>query len=95
MVRRMAGSSALALLLFAAPALGWVFEIQFGATVNEHKFHRIKAAGKDCALTVKLWFNAPEGGYDSKAKNRNYHRFQARVQFQNGKSVMSPVFVTS
>lgn len=91
-MRSIAGWIAIGVLLVAAPALAWVFEIQFGATVNGHKFDRIKAEGNECALSVKLWFDAPADEYASKAKNRNYHRFKARVLFQNGKAVVSPVF---
>ena len=93
--RRAAICVGLASFLVGVQALAWVFEIQFGATVNDHKFHRIKAEGNECALKVKLSFTAPEREYDSRAKNRNYHRFKARVLFQNGKAIVTPVFGNS
>ncbi len=82
----------LALFLFAVPALAWVFEIPFSARVNGHQFDRVRAEANGCALTVKLSFDAGEDEYKSKAKNRNYHRFRARIVFKDGKTVVTPVF---
>jgi hypothetical protein len=81
-----------ALFVFALPAFGWVFEIPFGARVNGHQFDKIRVEGKECELALKLSFDAPPKQYDSGAKNRNYHRFRARVSLKNGKSVVTPVF---
>jgi hypothetical protein len=81
-----------ALFGIALPALGWVFQIPFNARVNGHQFDRIRAEATDCELGLMLWFDAPADKYDSRATNRNHHRFRARVAFKNGKTVVTKVF---
>ena len=90
--RRIALSAGLAGLLVAVPASAWVFEFPLEAKVNGHEFDKIKVEGKDCKLTVKLWFDAPKDGYDSRAKNRNHHRFKARVEFGEDRVLETVVF---
>ena len=46
----------------------------------------------ECNLQLRLDFSAPEKGYDSRAKNRNHHRFKARLLFKNGKAVVTKIF---
>lgn len=84
--------AALTLLSIAAPALAWVFEFPITARVNGHEFDRIEVVGKDCSLTVRLWFDAPKDQYASRAKNRNHHRFRARVLFDNDQTLITTVF---
>jgi hypothetical protein len=85
-------SAGIALFGIALPALGWVFEIPFSARVNGHQFDRIRAQATECELGIKLSFDAPADKYDSRAQNRNYHRFRAKIAFRNGKTVVTPVF---
>lgn len=93
--RRFVRRAVIALILVAAPAAAWKFEIAFGATVNGHRFDKIKVENDGCKLASTLWFDAPSDQYASRAKNRNYHRFRARITFDNGKLVTSGVFGNS
>jgi hypothetical protein len=85
---------AAACFVFALPAagLGWTYGTSVHMTINGHQFHRVAVENDGCKLNLTLKFEAPEKGYDSKSKVRNYHRFQARLLFKNGKDVKTQVF---
>lgn len=83
-------------LTLAAPALaaGWSHDADVSATVNGHAFRHVHVTANDCKLSFEILFNAPEKGYsDPKNKVRNYHLFQAKIQFAKGpQTVESKVF---
>jgi hypothetical protein len=85
-----------ALLVFSGSALagGWSHDADVSATVNGHAFRHVHVTANDCKLSFEISFDAPEKGYsDPKNKVRNYHLFQARVQFAKGpQTVESKVF---
>lgn len=86
--------------LFAAgsalAAGGWSHDADVSVTVNGHSFHHVHVTATDCKLAFELLFDAPEKGYsDPKNAVRNYHLFQARVQFAKGQTVESKVFGNS
>lgn len=90
--RRSGRALAVSVLLLAAPALAWSFAFPINAKVNGHEFHHVRVEGAECSLKLKLDFLAPKQGYESRAKNRNRHYFRARLLFDNGKTVTTPVF---
>lgn len=86
--------------LFAAgsglAAGGWSNDADVSVTVNGHSFHHVHVAAAECKLEIELLFDAPEKGYsDPKNVVRNYHLFQARVQFAKGQTAESKVFGNS
>src|SRR5689334_10352078 len=86
----------LALLAGSAAAGGWSNEADVSVRVNGHSFHHVKATADECKLSFEILFDAPESGYsDPKNKVRNYHLFQARVQFAKGQRAESKVFGNS
>lgn len=60
--------------------------------VHEHVFDRVHVESKGCAVTAKLHFSAPEAGYRSGTRERDYHRFRARIRLTEGRTLESPVF---
>ncbi len=90
--QRVAWLVAATLGLVAPVALGWTFGIAIHARVNEHEFTRVGVKSDGCKLSYNLRFTAPESGYSSKSKVRNYHRFRARLLFKNGKAITSEIF---
>ena len=87
-----ASGLALAALLVAPVALAWSLDFPIHASVNGHEFDRVRVDSAECTLKLRLDFSAPEKGYDSRAKNRNHHRFKARLLFDNGKAVVTKIF---
>jgi hypothetical protein len=83
---------AFAALLAAPVALAWTVDWPVRVRVNGHEFDQVRVESDGCALKVRLFFSAPEKGYDSRAKVRNHHRFKGRISFKNGKSVVTKIF---
>jgi hypothetical protein len=79
------------LLLHPAPAHGWTHKLMISATVHGHAFDKIELTNQDCALEVKLGFDAPPAAYGEKSAVRNYYRFRARVELE-GHVVRTGVF---
>lgn len=90
--RRSPLGPALAGLFVTSLALGSTLDFAIRASVNGHEFSRVRVDASGCVLNVRLDFSAPESGYSSKAKNRNHHRFRARLLFKNGKALVTKVF---
>jgi hypothetical protein len=84
------------LLAFSGSALagGWSHDADVSATVNGHSFRHVHVTAADCKLSFEILFDAPDKQYsDPKNKVRNYHLFQAKVQFaKGGQTVESKVF---
>ena len=85
-------SLAASLLLLPSLALAWKQEAQFGATVHDHKFHRVVVESSGCNLDYALYFSAPAGAYSSGSPERDYYRYRARINLKGGKVALSPVF---
>lgn len=79
-------------ILAAAPARAGDVDWPVNTRVNGHAFDRVRVKRADCALEVRLDFAAPEEGYSARAKNRNVHRFRARLLFKSGKVVTTLPF---
>ena len=85
----------LALVFVTAPALAavWSQKAEISATVHGHEFHHVAVEGNDCTLRYKLYFSAPSGeAYASRAQNRNYYVFRARIKLHGDKTVLAPLF---
>lgn len=80
--------------LVASPLLAWAWSqgAMINVKVHEHVFDRVHVETQDCSVTAKLHFSAPEQGYTSGARERDYHRFKARIKLTEGRSLVSPVF---
>jgi hypothetical protein len=78
----------------SALAAGWSHDADVSATVNGHSFKHVHVTADGCKLAFEILFDAPDKGYsDPKNKVRNYHLFQAKVQFaKGGQAVESKVF---
>jgi hypothetical protein len=68
------------LALHPGAAHGWTQKLMISATVHGHAFDKIEITNQDCALEVKLGFDAPPAAYEGKSAVRNYYRFRARVE---------------
>jgi len=80
----------------ALAASGWSHDADVSVRVNGHAFHHVHVNAADCKLSFEILFDAPENGYsDPKNKVRNYHLFQAKVQFAKGQTAESKVFGNS
>jgi hypothetical protein len=82
----------LTVLASPAVALAWTQKAPFGVKVHDHALHSVELGATECSLDYKLFFNAPAEGYSSRAGNRNYYLFRARIKLQSGKRVTVPVF---
>lgn len=90
--RFLATLAALGVLALTPSALAWKFGIGIRITVNQHEFNRVAVESDGCKLNLALHFEAPEKGYQDKSPRRNYHRFQGRLLFKNGKEVKTEIF---
>jgi hypothetical protein len=84
--------SILALVGWPAVALAWSQKVPFGVRVHDHALHDVELTATDCSLGYKLFFSAPADGYSSRAGNRNYYLFRARIKLQSGKTITVPIF---
>jgi hypothetical protein len=86
--------AALVAIAGSAMAAGWSHDADVSARVNGHAFKHVHVTADGCKLAFEILFDAPEKEYsDPKNKVRNYHLFQAKVQFAKGaQSVDSKVF---
>jgi len=75
-----------------ALALAWSQKAPFGVKVHDHALHDVELGATECSLDYRLLFSAPAEGYSSRAENRNYYLFRARIKLQSGKRVTVPVF---
>lgn len=91
--RWMVGAS-IAGALLASPLLAWAWSqgAMIDVRVHEHVFDRVHVESSGCSVTAKLHFSAPEQGYRSGARERDYHRFRARIRLTEGRGLESPVF---
>jgi hypothetical protein len=81
------------IVLLASPAVAaWNQKALLGTRVHEHAMHSVELEAQGCALAYKLSFSAPADGYASRATNRNYYLFRARIKFHSGKKITLPVF---
>ena len=94
-IRRSCRGLAALMLLSATAAGAWSNQTTLNATVHEHKFDRVALSGDECALTLKVGFNAPRKAYASGAKNRNSYLFRARAKLKNGKEFVTDQFRSS
>jgi len=81
-----------AFLAFPTVALAWSQKAPFGVRVHDHALHDVTLEGTGCSVGYKLYFSAPADGYSSRAENRNYYLFRARIKFQSGKTITVPIF---
>jgi hypothetical protein len=73
--------------LAAGDACAWQQTMPFTASVNGHEFDRVVLRGDGCKVHVELYFSAPAAAYESRAKQRNVHRFVVRVQLADGNAL--------
>jgi len=85
--------AALALVTASATALAWSHQASFETHIHGHAFSRVTLENSDCALTVRLFFDAPEAAYKNEA--RNYYRFHARIKLDDGRAILTRVFSNS
>jgi hypothetical protein len=81
-----------AIVASPAVALAWNQKAPFGVRVHDHALHDVALEGSGCSVDYKLFFSAPADGYSSRAENRNYYLFRARIKFQSGKKITLPIF---
>ncbi|NLE87629.1 MAG: hypothetical protein GX607_14670 [Myxococcales bacterium] len=80
--------------LLTAPVLAWAWgqSALINVKVHDHTFDRVSIESAECTVHAKLHFAAPASGYDSGARERNYHRFKARIRLTNDQAIVSPIF---
>lgn len=79
----------------AGSAWGWASSVLFSATVWNHKFSEVSVESKDCAVTVRVHYDAPANAYKSRLEGMNHYRFRARARFGSGVKAEGPVFSSS
>jgi len=82
----------LVLLLAPADALSWSQKARISARVHHHEFDVVGVETNGCTINVQLYFTAPEAGYREAAPVRNHYRFDARVEFADGRRFFTGVF---
>lgn len=68
-------------MLYSSAALAWKSDSPFVVHVHKHAFDRAVITQNECKLDVELYFSAPEEGYRSERRGRNYYLFHARFKF--------------
>jgi hypothetical protein len=86
------GFLGLVFLLAPADALSWSQRARIMARVHHHEFDVVRVESNGCTLNLELYFTAPEAGYREPAPVRNHYRFDARVQFADGRKFFTGVF---
>jgi hypothetical protein len=81
-----------ALLILANGA--WTQSSAVLTRVHAHEFGKVALESRECAITAKVWFTAPEAGYRERSKVRNVYRFRARVKLGD-RALTSGEFKTS
>lgn len=78
----------------ATPAAGpvWRADATLAVKVFEHAFHRVTANDVGCVVRVRLYFDAPESGYQDAAPQRNHYRFLAEIKLSGNNRFVSEVF---
>ena len=71
---------------------GWATSVLFSATVWNHKFSEVSVEARDCALTVRVKYEAPANAYKSRLEGMNHYRFRARARFASGSKAEGPAF---
>lgn len=89
MARLLSSSLLLASLLITTLTFAWRRDAGFTASVHDHQFTRVVLESAECTLSYKLYFSAPPKAYPSA---RAHYRFHARIQLEDGRSVVTPVF---
>lgn len=79
-------------LASASVAWGWASSALFSATVWTHRFSEVSVESKDCALTVRVKYDAPANAYKSRLEGMNHYRFRVRARFASGAKAEGPVF---
>jgi hypothetical protein len=80
--RRLYGTAALlGAALYASAAFAWQSDNPFRVRVHQHVFDRAVITQNECKLDVELYFTAPDDGYRSDRRGRNYFLFHARFKF--------------
>lgn len=78
--------------LGSASALAWTRKAEFEARVHGHTFSKVELESVEsapCKLRYTVEFEAPPEGY---TKSSAYYRFHVRVRFDEGRSLVTPVF---
>lgn len=80
--------------LLALPAVAWAWSQSalINVKVHDHLYDRVAIEANECTVTAKLHFSAPEAGYSSGTRERDYYRFKARIRLTEERAVVSPVF---
>ncbi len=76
--------------LAASAAGGFSQQAELRVKTHDHQFDRVKVESSDCNVRYQVFFDAPESAYPP-GKTRHY-QFHARIRFQSGKAVVSPIF---
>lgn len=79
-------------LTSAGVAWGWVSSALFSATVWNHRFSEVSVEAKDCSVSVRVKYDAPQNAYKSRLPGMNHYRFRARARFGSGDRAEGPVF---
>jgi len=79
----------------AGVAWGWGSSVLFSATVWNHKFSEVSVESKDCSVTVRVKYDAPQSAYKSRRSELNQYRFRARARFGSGAKAEGAVFTST
>ncbi len=88
-------TTALTALALSVSAGAWEASSAFRATIHDHVFHHMAVQTHGCSIETTVRFEAPEQAYRSQFPVRNHYRFKARVRFDSGKRVISPIFYSN
>ncbi len=90
--RTISALAAAAVLLVPGLTFAWSQKADFGARIHKHEFSRVLLANDGCTLKTRLFFDAPEEAYKDEYPVKNYYRFHARIQLDNGHQVVTHFF---
>jgi hypothetical protein len=90
--RSAAAAATGALLLVPAVAFGWAQRANFETRIHGHEFYRVVVETNQCELKMRVLFTAPQAGYEHESPARNFYRFHARLQLDQGRDVVTRIF---
>jgi hypothetical protein len=80
-------------LLAPVAALAWSQKASFETRIHGHEFTQVTLERSgECALAVRVFFTAPEAGYQNESPPRNVYRFHVRTKLAGDRAAVTRVF---
>jgi hypothetical protein len=88
-----AALTAAAVLLAPVGALAWSQKASFETRIHGHEFTQVTLERSgECTLAVRVFFTAPEAGYQNESPARNVYRFHVRTKLAGDHAAVTRVF---